>query len=37
MQDFVQFIDPNTFKSTECLTGLSTLDNEEGFSMNWNK
>jgi len=37
MQDFIQFIDSNTFISNECLAVLSTLDNEEGSSMNFNK
>lgn len=34
MRDFIQFIDPNTFISSECLAVLSTLDNnEEGLSL----
>ncbi|CAF3894730.1 unnamed protein product, partial [Rotaria sp. Silwood1] len=28
-QDFIQFINPNTFISNECLAVLSSLDNEE--------
>ncbi|CAF0742860.1 unnamed protein product [Rotaria sordida] len=28
-QDFIQFINPNTFISNECLAVLSALDNEE--------
>jgi hypothetical protein len=30
-QDFIQFIDSNTFISHQCLAVLSTLDNEEGL------
>jgi len=37
MQDFIQFIDANTFISNECLAVLSTLDNEDGSSMNFSK
>lgn len=29
MQDFIQLVDPHTFISNECLTVLSTLNNEE--------